>query len=219
MIKKLYSIFTIYFESFSPFKFKTDIPRISLFSFLDKRTELGIHTKIYRFCKLRNTKIGSYTYVSPGCILNNTVIGSFCSIAIGVKAGLGTHPIDYVSTSPLFYSLKNALGSTFSAENKFKEYEPINIGNDVWIGADTLILDGVTIGDGAIIAAKSLVNKDVEPYTIVGGIPAKSIKKRFSDDQIEALTEMRWWEWPIEKLKKNAEFFSDVDLLIKKGMF
>ena len=218
MVKRIFYILSFYFcGSFSLFN-KYNNPRMSFFSFVDNKTEIGNYSKIYRFCKIRNTKIGSYTYVSPNCSMNNTFIGSFCSIATGVKSGYGKHPINFVSTSPLFYSLKNALGTSFSSDNHFEEYEPVKIGNDVWIGADAMILDGVTIGDGAIVAAKSLVNKDVEPYAIVGGIPAKLIKKRFSDDQIKSLRKIKWWEWPTDKLMNNARYFDDVDLLIKENL-
>ena len=77
------------------------------------------------------------------------------------------------------------------------------IGNDVWIGYETVILSGVTIGDGAIIGSRAVVTKDVPPYTIVGGVPAKTIRKRFSDDDIEALQKMKWWDWPIEQIQAH----------------
>ncbi len=81
-------------------------------------------------------------------------------------------------------------------------------GNDVWIGYGTTIMPGITIGDGAIIATKSVVTKDVEPYTIVGGNPAKSIRKRFSEEEINTLLDMQWWDWPIEKITENVQYLT-----------
>jgi tetrahydrodipicolinate N-succinyltransferase len=90
----------------------------------------------------------------------------------------------------------------------FDEIHPVIIGNDVWIGANAVILDKVKIGDGAVIAAGAIVSKDVKPYTIVGGIPAKPIKKRFSEEEIEKLLEFKWWEKDIRWIRENYELFS-----------
>ncbi len=188
---------------------------VSLFSLVDEDSIISENVKIYRFNKIRNTFVGKYTYISSGCSFKNTNIGKFCSIAKDVKAGMGKHPTDYVSTSPYFYSTVNALGSTLVTQNSYDEYEEINIGNDVWIGVDALILDGVTVGDGAIIAAKSLVNKDVPPYAIVGGVPAKLIRYRFSEKQIANLLNISWWNLSAEELKSRVDSFSDVDAFIE----
>lgn len=88
----------------------------------------------------------------------------------------------------------------------------IVIGNDVWIGYEAVIMAGVTIGDGAIIGARAVVTKDVPPYTIVGGVPAKQIRKRFSDETISELLKVKWWDWPIEKISHNIEFIKSGNL-------
>jgi len=157
--------------------------------------------KIYPFSKITNSTINDYSYVSYSCTINNCQIGRFCSIANGTKIGLGKHPIDYISTSPIFYSPNNPLKVKISDVLRFEETAPVKIGNDVWIGANVIILDGITIGNGAIIGANSLVTKDVTPYSIVGGIPAKPIKNRFSDLAIEKLTKLSWWNLPIDFFK------------------
>ena len=133
------------------------------------------------------------------------VIGKFCSIACGAKflftsanhtqTSLSTYPF------PIFFEEwgLDVQDITTAWDNK----GDIVIGNDVWIGYEAVILSGVTIGDGAIIGTRAIVTKDVPPYTIVGGVPAKTIRKRFADATISALLEARWWDWPEEKIKQH----------------
>ena len=133
------------------------------------------------------------------------VIGRFCSIACGAKFifNSANHTLSSLSTYPfpLFFEEwgLDRKDVTDSWDNK----GDIVIGNDVWIGYEAVILAGVNIGDGAIIGTRALVTRDVPPYTIVGGIPAKPIRKRFSEDVITKLTDIRWWDWPTEKIRAN----------------
>lgn len=189
--------------------------RVSFLSYV-KDSDIHPDSKIYRFSKVVNSSVGSFTYIAPGCSINNATIGRFCSIASGLKVGFGKHPISYVSTSPAFYSTNNALGLTFAKEDSFIEYESVTIGNDVWIGADVMILDGVKIGDGAIVAAKSLINKDVEPYSIVGGVPARHIKYRFENSVIERLSRSKWWDLPVESLARVSVLCQAVDHFLEE---
>ena len=138
-------------------------------------------------------------------VLHKLIIGKFCSIACGAKflftsanhtqASLSTYPF------PIFFEEwgLDVQNITSAWDNK----GDIIIGNDVWIGYEAVILSGVTIGDGAIIGTRAIVTKDVPPYTIVGGVPAKTIRKRFSDDTIAALLQISWWDWPEEKIKQH----------------
>lgn len=135
------------------------------------------------------------------------IIGRFCSIGCGAKFlfNSANHTVSSLSTYPfpLFFEeweleKKNV---TDSWDNK----GDIIIGNDVWIGYEAVIMAGVTIGDGAIIGARAVMTKDVSPYTIVGGIPAKSIRKRYSEETIDLLTELKWWDWPEERIAKNIK--------------
>ncbi len=133
------------------------------------------------------------------------IIGKFCSIACGTRFlfNSANHSLTSLSTYPfpLFFEewKQNPCDITMSWNNK----GDIVIGNDVWIGFEAIIMAGVTIGDGAVIGARALVTKDIPPYTIVGGVPAKPIKKRFSEKTIEALLQIRWWDWPKEKIQKH----------------
>ena len=142
------------------------------------------------------------------------IIGKFCSIACGVKFlfNCANHTLKSLSTYtfPLFYEEweleKSDVASAW--DNK----GDIVIGNDVWIGFEAVILAGVKIGDGAIIGARAVVTKDVPPYSIVGGIPAKVIRKRYSPDIIEQLLSLKWWDWTKEKIKRNLPFIMSGDI-------
>lgn len=177
-----------------------------------KSVRFSSHNALGENCQLNNVSLGDHSYVSSNTKINNTEIGKFCSIGPDCLIGLGTHPTDeFISTHPVFYSLSKQNGTTFADKNHFKENETIRIGNDVWIGTTVVIKDGVTIGDGAIIGAKAIVTKDVEPYSIVAGIPAKEIRKRFTPEQIAQLLEIKWWSQPEEWIKKNAALFIEKD--------
>ena len=133
------------------------------------------------------------------------IIGKFCSIACGAKFifNCANHTLKSLSTYtfPLFFEEWDLPKSEVSTawDNK----GDIIIGNDVWIGYDAVIMAGVHIGDGAIIGTRAVVTKDVEPYSIVGGVPAKEIRKRFAPDVVAKLLELKWWNWPSEKIKNN----------------
>ena len=147
------------------------------------------------------------------------IIGKFCSIACGTKFlfNCANHTLKSLSTYtfPLFYDEwtleKSDMGKAW--DNK----GDIIIGNDVWIGYEAVIMAGVNIGDGAIIAAHAVVTKDVAPYTIVGGVPARPIRKRFDDGVIQKLETLKWWEWPINKIRQCLPHIinGDIDELLK----
>ncbi|WCK78027.1 type B chloramphenicol O-acetyltransferase [Agrobacterium fabrum] len=141
-------------------------------------------------------------YLLPDEGADRLVIGSFCSIGSGaafIMAGNQGHRNEWISTFPFFF-----MPEVPEFENAANGYLPAGdtvIGNDVWIGSEAIIMPGITVGDGAVIGTRALVTKDVEPYAIVGGNPAKTIRKRFDDDSIALLLEMKWWDWPAERLK------------------
>lgn len=179
------------------------IKKIQTSSLLHLKINSNINktSKLSRGCKIKNSNIGFYSYVGPKSIINNSQIGNYCSISSNVKIGLGNHPTSYFSTSPLFYSKNNIFNNKSSVIFKYEhEFKQIIIGNDVWIGSNVLILDGVKVGNGAIIAAGSVVTKDVDPYSIVGGVPSKLIKKRFEPETIHEIELSQWWNFPPSKV-------------------
>jgi acetyltransferase-like isoleucine patch superfamily enzyme len=171
---------------------------------IDPSSEIDANCHIIRNSMVIRSSIRSYSYVGRNSIIQNAAIGSFCSIANDVFVGLGTHPTDHFTTSPLFYRTRNTFGIRVVDEDlDFQEYKPIEIGHDVWIGARAVVMDGVRIGHGAVIAANAVVTKDVPPYAIVGGVPAKLIKYRFPPAKIERLLASEWWLWPVDEIRRR----------------
>lgn len=161
---------------------------------------------------LNSVKLGRFTYISTNTKIQYTTIGKFCSIGPDCKIGLGKHPSNtFVSTHPVFFSLSTQTQMTFVSKNYFDEFEPIFIGNDVWVGANSIILDGVIIEDGVIIAAGSVVTEDIPAYAIVGGVPAKIIKYRFNKKEIDRLLEIKWWNMNVDFLKSNFKKFHNIN--------
>ena len=181
-------------------------------SILDKNTIINSP------CSLKNVKIEYGSYISQNSRITNTQIGKFCSIGPNFLCGWGMHPLSGISTSPLFYSTNNQFGFSYTSKNIFKETSEIKIGNDVFIGSNVTILDGVCISDGAVIAAGSVVTTDVPPYAIVGGVPAKIIKYRFTQDVILNLLKIKWWNFDTEKIKSISDNFYDIDNFIKENL-
>lgn len=146
------------------------------------------------------------------------IIGKFCSIACGAKFifNSANHTLHSLSTYPFPIFFEEWELDKKNVADAWDNKGDIVIGNDVWIGYEAVILAGVTVGDGAIIGTRAVVTKDVPPYTIVGGVPAKPIRKRFSDDVIARLSELKWWDWPKDRIKQNIDAIQsgDIDRLV-----
>jgi acetyltransferase-like isoleucine patch superfamily enzyme len=178
----------------------------------------GSYNSVGPMVTLDKVKLGDFTYFAGDSLIGNTDFGNFCSVAPGVMCGLGIHPSrKFVSTHPTFFSSLKQAGITFSEKSHFAESKKTTIGHDVWIGAGAIILDGVTIADGAIIGAGAVVTKNVPAYAIVGGVPAKLIRYRFSAEQIKYLSRFRWWDKEIDWLKKNYLKFHNINEFVKSS--
>ena len=166
---------------------------------------------------------GKYTYGQPIIYWQNNnaklIVGNFCSIAANVTIFLGgNHRTDWVTTYPFGHIHQNIFNN-FNGDGHPSTKGDIVIGNDVWIASNVTIMSGVSIGDGAVIANNSHVVKNVEPYSLVGGNPAKFIKYRFTPEQIEKLLEIKWWNWDDEKINKFTSLLcnDNIDEFIKSA--
>ncbi|MCB0429384.1 MAG: CatB-related O-acetyltransferase [Flavobacteriales bacterium] len=169
--------------------------------------------KLFGSGKLAHCKVGAYTYFQDGTNIAYANIGRYCSFGPGSIVAHGEHPLHFVSTSPLFYNPYLPWRSQkFTDKVLHNEHKTVEIGSDVWVGFNCYIKDGVRIGTGSVIASGSVVVNDVEPYSIVGGLPAREIRKRFPEPVIARLLESRWWEMEPERLPEiKALFQTPVD--------
>ncbi|MFJ6324125.1 MULTISPECIES: type B chloramphenicol O-acetyltransferase [unclassified Rhizobium] len=152
-------------------------------------------------------------FLPPAKGVDRLIVGSFCSIGSGaafIMCGNQGHRHDWISTFPFYWM--SEVPAFAEAENGYLPAGDTVIGNDVWIGSEAIVMPGVKIGDGAIIGTRALVTHDVEPYAVVGGNPARTIRKRFDDDRVRLLLEMRWWDWSDDQLKAAMPILTSGDI-------
>jgi acetyltransferase-like isoleucine patch superfamily enzyme len=176
-----------------------------------KRVTFGKNNNVGKNTVLIDCEIGNYTYFSNDSTITNAKIGKFCSIGPGVKIAPGKHPSSkFVSTHPSTFFNPPFKKNNLISKSLFEGNEKVYIGNDVWIGANCLLIDGISIGDGVIVGANSVVTKNVEPYSIVGGVPAKFIRNRFTKEEIAALMSFKWWDKDDDWIGSNINSFWDI---------
>lgn len=200
---------------------------ISYFEYLLSKIIKKLHLRAIKNCTIHKTSkvcsgshlinvvMGKHSDIGYDCTLINTEIGAFCSLGANIVIGGASHTIDWVSTSPVFNENKDHLTKKFS-HHKYDLHNHTIVGNDVWIGNCVLIKANVKVGDGAVIGMGSVVTKDIPPYEIWAGNPAKFIRKRFTDDEINKLNTIQWWLWDDEKIQEYAPFFANTQEFIKR---
>lgn len=165
--------------------------------------------KTARICsgtQVTGSRLDRYSYVGHDGFVLQAVIGPFCSVADNCRIGGAAHPVEYVSTSPVFHEGKNIMGRNFACHPAPRTPETV-LEADVWLGANVTVKSGVRIGCGAVIGAGSVVTRDVPPYEIWAGVPARKIRDRFAPQMAQGLLASRWWEWDTEKLQRFAPLF------------
>jgi len=181
----------------------------SILSYVDRRSSFSGFNRLSIGTIVVDSSIGRGSYIGGGRV-QSCNMGNFCSIGTRTRiGGLGRHPTNWISTHPAFFSPLEQAGITFCEKSHFNELRRVDVGNDVWVGAGAMVLDGIKIGDGAIIAAGAVVTRDVEPYAIVGGVPARVIRYRYDAAAVALLLELCWWNWPLDKLRRAAPLFRD----------
>lgn len=191
---------------------------------LSKDTVLEGNNRIAENTRVINSHLGVGTYIGQNSDLSCSKMGNYTCIGSRVIVIRGTHPMGLVSMHPAFYSVNKQAGFSYVNEQKVEEFTfadlenkyAVIVGNDVWIGADVRIIEGVSIGDGAVVMAGSIVTEDVPPYAVVGGVPAKIVKYRFQEEIITELLEVKWWNKGDEWIKNNADYFDNVESFINR---
>ncbi len=198
---------------------------IDLSAYCDRETTFEGYNRVTSGAHLYQSRLGLASYVGARARLSNTLVGRFSCIGPEVETVVGAHPTtDFASIHPAFFSTRAQAGFTFVSRDLYPEYGErryredfyFEIGSDVWIGHGSRLMQGIRVGHGAVVAAGSVVTKDVSPYMVVAGVPARPLRQRFPEATIQRLLAAAWWDMDFNKIALLAPFFSRADLLLEK---
>lgn len=182
------------------------------------KSEIGAWADIGPNCSISESTFGDYSYAAGDVQIIYSEVGKFCSIASHVRINPGNHPMSRVTQHHMTYR-RVQYGFGESNDEAFFDWRRADkcvIGHDVWIGHGALIMPGVTVGTGAVVGAGAVVTHDVEPYTIVAGVPARPLRRRFPEDAAAKLLAIAWWDWPRDVLEQRFEALYDLDAFLAK---
>ena len=179
-----------------------------------RETTIGRCCEVLGDSALEYSELGDYSYLGPGCMIADAQIGRFCAIAAQVRIGAPNHPLDRPSQHRFTYCPEYYIPAAQRDHAFFQQRraDRVLIGNDVWIGHAVIVMPGVKVGDGAVLAAGAVVTRDVAPYTIVGGVPARQIRERFNREIAAQLAQIAWWDWPTETIWQRLPEFQSGDV-------
>lgn len=186
-------------------------PHIDPSAVLEKVT-LGQYTEVAAGARLTETILDDYSYVMERCEIIYSSIGKFSNIASDVRINPGNHPIEWVSQHHFLYRLRQYGFADEDNESFFgwRRLQKVTIGHDTWIGHKAIILPGISVGNGAVVAAGAVVTREVKPYSVVAGVPAKPLRSRFPEAVCKVLEEMAWWDWDHQTIKARIDNFYDI---------
>jgi len=180
-----------------------------------QHSHLGRNTVVQRDSAIRGSVLGDYTVIGRGNVIRDSTLGAFCASGADVWIGLGEHPLSgHVSWHPAMHSHRPEFGWDLVHGETYPVTPGSIVGNEVGIGARAMIMGGVRIGDGAVVLPGTVVTKDVQPYAVVAGSPARLVRYRFDEPTRRRLLEIAWWTWPEERLRAMAHLFDDVDAFL-----
>jgi phosphonate metabolism protein (transferase hexapeptide repeat family) len=181
------------------------------------KSELGAWTEVHRRSRLNCSAINDYTYLMERVQLDYATVGKFGNVASDARLGPTGHPIERPTAHHFTYrSAVYGLGDDDESIFQWRADQPVEVGHDVWIGHGALVLPGVTIGNGSVVGAGAVVVDDIDPYTVVAGVPAEPVRQRFTDDVAARLEATEWWEWDHDTLRERLDAFRDLDTFLDR---